>query len=423
MSVKLSILVSALLSRMNTFSINILSDLYNQSKKYESEVEIISLFDNKISNIGDKRNQLLDAAHGEYIAFIDDDDRISSNYIDSLMDAINAKHIDAITFDVSVSIDGSARKPCYYSKDYKKDYNTPKAYYRIPNHLMCVKRSIAQKVRFKSMQCGEDTDYAKRMLPLLHTEYHINKTLYYYDFSSQSTEAQKKATVSVVMLSNASDMTKYKMTQNSIDTCINYASYKNMNVIVIEQTLATYKNAQTIHIDDEFNYNKFCNIGARSTQSDYIVFSNNDITFHKDWLKELIKTKEDCVSPIDLLNPRQNRMIENQSGYKNGYDFSGWCFMLSRKAYDAIGGFDEDFKFWCADDATIEQLKRVNIVPMVCCKSKITHIKHGSSKTISDDLTWGMLNKFENKYGIEKPEFKYDRRYIAWKRRNGIRSQ
>jgi hypothetical protein len=65
----------------------------------------------------------------------------------------------------------------------------------------------------------------------------------------------------------------------------------------------------------------------------------------------------------------------------------------------------------------------MNIVPMVCCKSKITHIKHGSSKTISDDLTWGMLNKFEHKYGVEKTNFKYDKRYIAWKRRNGIRSQ
>jgi glycosyltransferase involved in cell wall biosynthesis len=423
MSVQLSVLVPALLSRMDAFSSHVLSDIYVQANQYDGQVEIISLFDNKIATVGEKRNDLLDMAHGDYVAFVDDDDKVSHNYISSLIDAIDAYHTDVITFDVEVSINGGAGKPCYYSMDYTKDHNTPAAYYRLPNHLMCVKRSIAQEVRFKNIQCGEDSDYARRLKPLLRTEHHINKTLYYYNYSDALTEAQKKPSVSVVMLSKASDISKHKMTQNAIDTCIRNASYKNVNVIVIEQTYATFKHAKTINVQEEFNYNKFCNIGARATKSDYIVFANNDLIFYSNWLRELIKTKKDCVSPLDKSSKKQKDVKQNQCGYENGHDFSGWCFMLSRKAYDKIDGLDEDFKFWCADDSVIEQLRQVGIKPMLCCKSKVLHIKHGSSNIISDDLTWGMLNKFERKYNVEKQDFKYDKRYIAWKRRNGIRSQ
>ena len=52
-------------------------------------MEIIGLFDNKKRSVGEKRQDLLNLAKGQYLVFIDDDDRISDDYISSIIQAMN----------------------------------------------------------------------------------------------------------------------------------------------------------------------------------------------------------------------------------------------------------------------------------------------------------------------------------------------
>ncbi len=156
------------------------------------EVEVIICTDDKQKTVGEKRNLLVMLAFGEYHVFADDDDRLESIYKRELLEAINISGADVITFVVSVSLNGAPPKLCFYSKDYKGDYNDSNTYYRLPNHLMCVKRKLALQVPFAEINFGEDADYAKRLKPLLQTEYNIVKVLYHYDFNSQTTETQRK---------------------------------------------------------------------------------------------------------------------------------------------------------------------------------------------------------------------------------------
>ncbi len=157
----------------------------------DSGVEILICKDNKELSVGGKRNRLLEAANGEYVVFSDDDDRVSDDYASELLEGIKTG-ADIITFDVSVSIDGATPKPCYYSMYFDGDKNEPDAYYRLPNHLMCVKREIALQVPFKEISFGEDADYALRLKPLLKSEHSINKVLYYYDYNSKTTATQRR---------------------------------------------------------------------------------------------------------------------------------------------------------------------------------------------------------------------------------------
>ncbi len=185
---KLSILVCSTQNRYNTFLTKILKELFAQST---DEVEILTLIDDKKRMLGTKRNNLVDIAQGEYVTFVDDDDRISKDYVSELLKAIESKS-DIINFVVSVSLNGGVSKNCYYDKDYKSDHNKENTYHRLPNHIMCVRRELAQKVRYKDILKGEDSDYSKRLQHHLKTQTNIDKVLYFYDYNSDTTETQQK---------------------------------------------------------------------------------------------------------------------------------------------------------------------------------------------------------------------------------------
>ena len=53
------------------------------------DIEVIVLYDNKKRTIGQKRNALLDLAQGNHLVFLDDDDRISDDYILSIMEILD----------------------------------------------------------------------------------------------------------------------------------------------------------------------------------------------------------------------------------------------------------------------------------------------------------------------------------------------
>lgn len=194
----LSILVCSVTNRFNTFLPNIMNKLNSQAENFE-DVEVICLMDNKKMMLGDKRNQMVNLACGKYVVFIDDDDDISDDYIEQLYLAIDSG-ADIINFTVNVSLNGGEYKPCYYNKDYEKDYNKEiqndngieiESYHRLPNHIMCVKRELALSTKYPSILRGEDASYSKELKPKLQSQFNIDKVLYYYNFNQATTETQK----------------------------------------------------------------------------------------------------------------------------------------------------------------------------------------------------------------------------------------
>ena len=145
------------------------------------DVEILSLVDNKIHTLSEKRNQLISLCKWEYIVFVDDDDNISDDYIKELLKATE-QWTDVITFKVWISIDWWEYKDVLYSKEYENETRDD-IYYRRPNHIMCWRKELAIQYPYLNIP-AEDTDFANRAYKGIETEYNIDKTLYYYDFSS-----------------------------------------------------------------------------------------------------------------------------------------------------------------------------------------------------------------------------------------------
>jgi hypothetical protein len=437
-NIKLSILIPSTHTRVKTFLPKIQDQIFGQYNELsafdQQQVEIIILTDTKSVMLGEKRNRLVDMAQGEYVVFVDDDDVISDDYIKTLF-AATKKGADVISFTAMVSLNGETAKPCYYSKDNRKDYNTNDAYYRIPNHICCIKKESALKSSFPNIQYGEDSAFSKLLLPHLKTELKLDKILYYYNFNSETTETQEHLTpnvrrrqlppvVDVVILSNAKDRNLWVMTQKAIDSCIAGANSLPVNVVVIEQNKkATYKNCTTHYVLDKFNYNAFANIGARKGSAEWVMICNNDLQFTSGWLHSLLIADHPVMSPKCPHDYRQKDIEENEIGDKCGRNLSGWAIFLKREIYNRISGFDEDFGFYCADNSFIEQIKAIGILPMLVPSSIVKHLGSSTLRTVTnkqqyDELTFGCVHKFNTKYG--KDLFSNNQQFKNWKLKNKL---
>lgn len=178
MNISLSILIPSVPERMDFLS-RMIQDLSQQTQGMP--VEILVLLDNKKSTIGAKRSVLLEQAKGDYIVYVDDDDRIEPHYVSTLCSQIEATpDADCIVYDVAVYLNGNFYKICKYGKEYSysEDHSF---YYRKPNPRMCYAKRIASKHKFMDISGGEDDEWAGRVAEDITNQIRIPTVLYHYD--------------------------------------------------------------------------------------------------------------------------------------------------------------------------------------------------------------------------------------------------
>jgi GT2 family glycosyltransferase len=130
---------------------------------------------------GYKRNVLLSESKGKYVAFIDDDDMVSDNYVSKILEA--AKNDSDCIGIVGIyrkrgRSDWTFRHSITVTKWCKDSANC--IYYRTPNHLNPIKREFAIKAGFPEITVGEDRSYSDRVRPMLKTETFIEDRIYFY---------------------------------------------------------------------------------------------------------------------------------------------------------------------------------------------------------------------------------------------------
>ena len=183
MTPKLSILIPTVPGR-EEFMDRIMRHVTDQAA-YWPEIEICWSIGQRSVSIGMRRNELLQRAAGEYLCFIDDDDRIANNYIELVMAGITTNP-DCCSLNGIITTDGKDPKPFKHSIDYDSMYERDGVYYRPPNHLNTVRASIAKQMVFPDWQRSEDSNYCFQLQAsgLLKVEYKIEPPLYFYDYVS-----------------------------------------------------------------------------------------------------------------------------------------------------------------------------------------------------------------------------------------------
>jgi hypothetical protein len=181
--IKLSILIPTVPSRINFYN----ELIQHIDKQKTNEIEIIT--DNTdvgIKTTGQKRNDLLMKAVGEYVWFIDDDDWISDTAIEDILEGIKTNP-DSFAINGTYTENGQNKTQWFISKDLEycaSTINGKEVYLRPPNHITPMKRNIAIQIMFPDKSNAEDYDFCIRLKEkgLVKTEYKIEKPIYEYRY-------------------------------------------------------------------------------------------------------------------------------------------------------------------------------------------------------------------------------------------------
>jgi hypothetical protein len=177
----LSILIATLVKR-RTLREALVAKIEDQIKELNAVglVQIVIDEDQGEKSIGDKRTDLVKKADGEYVIFIDDDDDVADIAVESLVAALADGDVDCATFAGLIFQTDGSPKSFVHSLRHDHYWEDDKAYYRTPNHINAIKRSIALKHPFPGKNFSEDTDFASSVLPDLKSEKFIPQILYIY---------------------------------------------------------------------------------------------------------------------------------------------------------------------------------------------------------------------------------------------------
>ena len=168
-------------------------------------IEICVSFDNREKSIGVKRQELLEAAKGKYMSFVDDDDELTAAYFEDALETIKGSYhccrlrgqMSQYTFTHTTAhpLDGPM---CIGD-----------VFMRPPNHLNVLLSDVGKMMSFKNLSHGEDFDWALQLARsgYLETEYRSDESRIHYIYNLGARTIHPK-TVEWQRTSTYSDMLK-----------------------------------------------------------------------------------------------------------------------------------------------------------------------------------------------------------------------
>lgn len=186
---KLSILTPTIITRWDQaekLAFKIMGQI--EEKECTGDVEHLILHDNCTRTIGAKRQSLVNIARGEYIAFVDDDDDVSDDYVASLLAAIEMES-DVITFHQLAIYNGLESEVHFGINNRDEAFKPGGITLRAPWHVCAWKRSAIAPCQFAETNYGEDRIWSLQARQRAKTGYHIPRVLHTYRHDAATTAA------------------------------------------------------------------------------------------------------------------------------------------------------------------------------------------------------------------------------------------
>lgn len=150
-------------------------------------VEILLLLDNKRRSIGLKRDALVRLAQGEYLTFVDDDDAVADEYVESILDASHGA--DVVTFDSWCQINGGPQVRVRHGVKLENQQYNPGGFTRRAWHIHAWRREFVLPYSFPDISNGEDWGWCRQFIDKVQTEEHVALPLYFYRYNGGVSEA------------------------------------------------------------------------------------------------------------------------------------------------------------------------------------------------------------------------------------------
>lgn len=191
----LSILIPTIQDRIDRFT-KLYNELMRQKTVFDTfhdsigEIEVIVNSERKFLDgglsIGKKREALVQAASGKYLCFLDDDESISPDYIETLM-RLCLQGNDVCTFRAMVKMETFwALINMRLSITDNEQLTPDKTVMRPPWHICPVKSVYAKMFEFKDINAAEDFVWMEQVLKCCKTESHTDRIIFQYNHRSES---------------------------------------------------------------------------------------------------------------------------------------------------------------------------------------------------------------------------------------------
>ena len=313
--------------------------------RYDNHAKVKTIYRKTNGNISEATNDGIGMASGDFIAFMDCDDVLSTHALSEVAYCLE-KHPDTdfiYTDEDKLSEDGSYRRQPFLKPDW-----SPDTFYSVnyTNHLSVFRTSLVRKTGGLRTEKNGSQDYDFTLRFLLLTDntrvQHVKKILYYWREAAQSVandmenkpyvlEAAKtakeeyfqKKNIDVVMKHLKEDFQfipvyqfkeepkvsvvipskdNVKMLKKCLTSVFENTSYRNYDVVLVDngssekhrnQIEEVIKNYPITYLYEpmEFNYSKMCNMGVAVATGEYILLLNDDIVVPadaKNWMAIMV---------------------------------------------------------------------------------------------------------------------------------------
>lgn len=143
------------------------------------------VLDDSAGCLGLKRQKMLLAARGEYVAVLDDDDDISDNYFKRIKTGIN-KGVDVVCVSINRHEDG------VFKHIQRFGVNNPyKGHQMYAGHFCAVKTVLALKSGYRAIGEGEDADHIMGLQDHIKTALYVKEPLINQYYVSREKEYHK----------------------------------------------------------------------------------------------------------------------------------------------------------------------------------------------------------------------------------------
>lgn len=223
-NILLTVAIPTLIERKHNFTPK-LQRYFNLLKlqNLENEVEIITHEDNREITIGEKRNILLNKAKGKMISFIDDDDDVSDDYFQLIVEKIKQNNnLDAIEIFCFVFNQQNPKYNYYVFKGLNKNFikKLPNNFIFIPSvcrtnkflnskisQLNPIKSDLARSIKYPNIRIHEDFVFGEKIQPLINNVCSIlNKSIYIYNYNTTTSSIQEYRKPKSILLEKLNEL-------------------------------------------------------------------------------------------------------------------------------------------------------------------------------------------------------------------------
>ena len=147
-----------------------------------SPLNITLLQADKNSGPGNARNMGIEAAKGDWITFVDNDDWVSTDFLEKVDEVIEREDINCVIYDYNTWLDGSIgiARSMYINQPGKKTVS--ECLISVRNHTVgkVYKRELCKNVRYPKIRRCEDVAFVCQAIAACGNAYYINEPFYFY---------------------------------------------------------------------------------------------------------------------------------------------------------------------------------------------------------------------------------------------------